>query len=80
MELFFQAERMEHLGVLEDSDDPEEWRTHRGLARWIKWLLGEGKDKIIAEAEALRHPEPPADPAYMEYDSDGAPSGESVAT
>jgi hypothetical protein len=70
MELWLQTERQVHLESLVASDDPTQQNVHRIVARFIDHLTGKCREYLVDADEALRHPEPPSDPDYMEYDSE----------
>jgi hypothetical protein len=82
MELWLRAERQDHLESLEDSNDPKVQQFHLTIARWIKYFISTCREFLVDADEAVRHPSPPGDPDYMDFDSDagepdsGAPAGE----
>jgi len=67
-----QAERQDLLGLLEDSNNPEQRESCRSVAKWIKYLLGNGRDYVLSLDDAMRNPssEKETNPEYMEYDSE----------
>ena len=76
MELWLQMERQVHLESLVASDDPTQQNIHRITARFIDYLTGVCKEYLVDADKALRHPEPPPNPDYMEYDSENrSPEG-----
>ncbi len=77
---FLQMERQDRLSRLEDSDDPDEQRACRSIAKWIKHFLTTAREHILDVDEADRHPEPESNPDYMAYDSEGGTSPEGPQT
>ncbi len=76
MELWLQTERQDHLECLAESEDEGERETHRIVAKWIKYFIGTCRESLEAADTAIRHPEPPAETEYMEFDStSGSPEG-----
>ena len=76
MELWLQTERQAHLESFIEEEDPQKREGHRIIAKWITYFLTIAKDYLTDAEYAIRHPEPPVETEYMEYDSEGkAPEG-----